>query len=122
MQRLLVQSRSHGKAETRFRYNFIWFIFFFFLVFGIIQSLRNIFLDELFVLFRIRFGHLIEHFPYVVGHAKIFLIGEAEHILQLLRNHRCNYEIGCQIQDNQSMKVALVLYYVEGEGHCCYYR
>ena len=86
-QRLLVQGRSHSEAETRFRYNFIGSIFFLLLLFGITQTLRNIFLDELFVLFGIRFGHLIQHLPYIVGHAEIFLVGQAEHVLQLLRNH-----------------------------------
>ena len=93
-QRLLVQGSSHGETKTRFRYNFIRFIFFLLFMFGIIQSLWNIFLDELFVLFRIRFWHLVQHLPYIVSHAEIFLIGQAEHVLKLLRNHWCNYEIG----------------------------
>ena len=38
-QRLLVQGSSHSETKTRFRYNFIGFIFFLLFMFGIIQSL-----------------------------------------------------------------------------------
>ena len=67
-----------------------YFIGFFFLVcflFYLLHAFFDVLLDELFVLLGVGLGHLVEHFPDVVGHAEVFLVFEAEHLLELLGEH-----------------------------------
>ena len=65
------------------------FIFLVFLMFDLLDAFFDIFLYELFVLIGTVFGHLIEHFPDVVGHGGVFWVVQSEHFFEFLGNHVC---------------------------------
>ena len=59
-------------------------------MFSILKPLLYIFFDKLVVLLWVLVCHVIEHLPNIIGHIDIFLILEAEYILQVFRNHQLN--------------------------------
>ncbi len=56
-------------------------------MFDLLDAFLDVFLYELFVLIGTVFGHLIEHFPDVVGHGGVFLVVQSEHFFEFLGNH-----------------------------------
>jgi len=69
------------------RLDFIWLFFCLLFSLSIFKTLFDIFLYEILIVLWIRFGHLIEHFPYIVSHVHILLCFKPEHLLELLWDH-----------------------------------